>query len=122
MRKSSATGLNARALRRLRLWVRAQGKCEKCETPVYLDAIPGTWTHGSVRGSEHHIIHKSNGGPEHNDNKLLLCFDCHYEIHKKKRGKPKKKKHKAISTPEKIAKKRAREKKVSLRVRHAGSQ
>ena len=34
----------------------------------------------------HHVIYKSHGGDDSYENGVLLCDDCHYEVHHGKRS------------------------------------
>lgn len=36
-----------------------------------------------VNAEVHHIIWLSNGGTDHQDNLISLCYDCHCKIHGK---------------------------------------
>lgn len=50
---------------------RDRGICQKCKN-----------TCKQYSGQVHHIIPVSEGGIDHEDNLILLCSDCHTEVHK----------------------------------------
>ena len=47
-------------------------KCEKCGRE---------WKHGWLL-EVHHVLPKSLGGTDNEDNAMILCLGCHYNAHK----------------------------------------
>lgn len=63
--------LSGKALKELVVLVyeRDQHKCAVC----------GKWVEDGVK--PHHVIYKSHGGDDRLENMVLLCNECHYQVH-----------------------------------------
>ncbi|THE64894.1 HNH endonuclease [Salinadaptatus halalkaliphilus] len=58
-------------------WVlRADGVCQGCDEPA-----PFTDTDGEPFLEVHHLQRRSDGGPDHPDNVVALCPNCHRRVH-----------------------------------------
>lgn len=70
-KKAKQQKLSGKALRELvaLVYERDQHKCAVC----------GRWVEDGVK--PHHVIYKSHGGDDSLDNIVLLCNECHYQVH-----------------------------------------
>jgi len=59
----------------------ADGVCQGCESPAPFETISG-----DPYLEVHHITRRSDNGPDHPDNVIALCPNCHQEVHHGKRG------------------------------------
>ena len=53
------------------LWKKQGGKCPVCQQAITMD----TGWH------RHHVIHRVKGGPDDEQNLVLLHENCHYQTH-----------------------------------------
>ena len=75
--KMKRTALSAIMWKRLRRdkWVEQGGRCISCRRPVKL--------HGDLyeAGHLHHVKTKGAGGDDAAENTVIMCFECHNQIH-----------------------------------------
>lgn len=77
-------GPDQHRLKRRILVERARYRCETCESRVTASKVSRV---GARRCELHHIQPLSRGGFHTPENVLLLCRDCHLEIHREDRLK-----------------------------------
>jgi 5-methylcytosine-specific restriction protein A len=72
--KRESVARRAEAIRRYAL-ARAKGKCESCNVPAPFRTRSGPFL------EVHHVFRLADGGPDHPENVIALCPNCHRKAH-----------------------------------------